>query len=72
MSNSSERGTTDGKRSNQRIWRYRIHVISASSPDKAQLDQLGEAGWELVSAVGVGELGATDEIWLFFKKEASR
>ncbi len=50
-------------------WEYRIQVVSSGSPETVNLEQMGKAGWELTSAVGVGELGATEEIWLFFKRE---
>ena len=52
-------------------WQYRIEVVRAASPGNADLESTGRDGWELVSAVGVGELGAVDEIWLFFKRRVT-
>ena len=49
-------------------WEYEIRVVPAVKPSTAELNQLGLEGWELVSAVGVGELGAVEEIWYIFKR----
>ena len=53
-----------------RRWEYKIHVAPAVRPSVDELDRLGAEGWELVSAVGVGELGAIEEIWYAFKRES--
>ncbi len=53
-----------------RRWEYKIHVAPAVKPSVNELNQLGAEGWELVSAVGVGELGAVEEIWYVFKRES--
>jgi len=49
-------------------WSYHIHVASVARPPSEDLNRLGAEGWELISAVGVGELGAVDEIWYVFKR----
>ncbi len=52
-----------------RQWEYRIHVAPAVRPSVDELNKLGAEGWELVSAVGLGELVAVEEIWHAFKRE---
>ncbi len=49
-------------------WEYRIRVVPTHKSAVLELNRLGRAGWELAAAVGVGELGAVDEIWCFFKR----
>ncbi len=49
-------------------WEYNIHVAPATRPSLVELNKLGGNGWELASTVGVGELGATEEIWYKFKR----
>ncbi len=49
-------------------WEYEIHVAPATKPSLAELNRLGRDRWEIVSAVGVGELGAVEEIWYVFKR----
>lgn len=53
---------------NGKEWEYEVHVAPATRPSIKDLNKLGRDGWELVSAVGVGELGAIDEIWYVFKR----
>lgn len=53
---------------NQTKWEYRIHVVSATKADPRELNRLGREGWEIASAVGVGELGAIEEVWCFLKR----
>ncbi len=45
-------------------------MAPAVTPSVDELNELGAEGWELVSAVGVGELGAIEEIWYAFKRES--
>lgn len=49
-------------------WEYRIVVVPATKPETTQLNDLGHRRWELPSAVGVGEFGAIDEVWLLLKR----
>lgn len=53
---------------NHPSWDYRIQVLPANTPDTLDLRRLGEQGWELTSVVGVGELGAVEELWCFLKR----
>ncbi len=53
-----------------RRWEHRIHVAPAVTPSVDELNELGAEGWELVTAIGVGELGAIEEIWYAFKRES--
>ncbi len=50
------------------IWAYEIRIAPATKPNVNELNHLGGEGWELASAVGVGELGAIEEIWYIFKR----
>lgn len=50
------------------VWEYRVLRVPADGASLRQLNRLGKAGWELASAVGVGELGAVEEVWCFFKR----
>ena len=52
-------------------WEYRVRVSPARKPNPKELNELGKDGWELASAVGVGELGAVEEIWYVFKRPVS-
>ncbi len=49
-------------------WEYEIHDAPATKPSVAELNRLGRDGWELISVVGVGELGAIEEVWYIFKR----
>ena len=51
-------------------WEYRVQRAPAITPESVvtEFNELGLEGWELVSAVGVGELGAIEEIWYVFKR----
>lgn len=49
-------------------WEYRILAEPSCKPNSASLKRLGRNGWELVSTVGVGELGAIEEVWFVFKR----
>lgn len=49
-------------------WRYQVLVVSTTKDPSRELNRLGADGWELASAVGVGEFGAVEEIWCFMKR----
>lgn len=51
-------------------WEYRVQRAPATTPESVvpEFNELGLEGWELVSAVGIGELGAIEEVWYVFKR----
>ncbi len=49
-------------------WQYQVLVVPTTRDPTQDLNRLGADGWELASAVGVGELGAVEEVWCFMKR----
>ena len=49
-------------------WEYAVHVARVRQPPIADLNRRGQDGWELTSVAGIGELGAIEELWCFFKR----
>lgn len=56
---------------NHAKWDYRIQVMPTNKPEAFDLNRLGTEGWELTSVVGVGELGAVEELWCFLKRSVA-
>ncbi len=49
-------------------WDYQVLVAPATRPGVDELNHLGGQGWEVIAGIGVGELGAVEEIWYIFKR----